>query len=424
MGFGGRIDDTCPLCDSDPDLSDSCVFGEKTCICTRLGEYCYNQYPYYAYDVFLVVTFLMQGINLVYSGWFAFEILKKKVLGICPCVTWCCPGWCCIPEVVGSTSTRNLMKTQKRFSAMESIIILTFAGVLVRCIWLCTIINGRNASVILVDQYTEGVLLKTPQILWMSAYLYTALVWRRISDKCTNLTRNTQAKKSYEKLAFKVNGMAFFLLIVILPLYIYGNMKYPPLVAYVDYCLMLCVITVSIAGRNFGKQLILQLNSSILGGEIIPTINYVLRCSVSAAWLVIITGLLYNIFFRGEGKWFALGFSFIVHDICEFLLCHALLKTKMDSKSKKKQDNAHSMKLTGINVQGSKRGMNGRQPSSMRFSEMFEARSSAAASVAGRGGGLQKERRPSKRDLSDQKMKRLEQHFHKPKIVRTNQAVI
>lgn len=64
----------------------------------------------------------------------------------------------------------------------------------------------------------------------MSAYLYTALVWRRLSDKCTNLTRNTQAKKSYEKLAFKVNGMAFFLLIVILPLYIYGNMKYPPLV--------------------------------------------------------------------------------------------------------------------------------------------------------------------------------------------------
>ena len=78
--------------------------------------------------------------------------------------------------------------------------------------------------------------------------------------------------------------MAFFLLLIVLPLYIYGNLSYPPLVAFVDYFLMVCVITVSVAGRGFAKQLILQLNSSILGGEIIPTINYVLRCSVTAAW--------------------------------------------------------------------------------------------------------------------------------------------
>ncbi|GMH66064.1 hypothetical protein TrST_g10196 [Triparma strigata] len=414
MGFGGRLDDTCPLCD-DTDLADTCVFGEATCICTRLGEYCYNQYPYYAYDIFLGVTLLLQGINLFYSGYFTYGILKKKILGTCPCVFYCCPDGCCIPEAVGSTSTRNLMKSQKRFSAMESIIILTFVGLLVRVFWLCTVVNGRNASVVLVDQYVEGVLLKAPQILWMSAYLYTALVWRRLSDKCTNLTNRQSTKKSYEKLAFKVNFMAFFLLLIVLPLYIYGNLSYPPLVAFVDYFLMVCVITVSVAGRGFAKQLILQLNSSILGGEIIPTINYVLRCSVTAAWLVILVGLLYNLFFRGTGKWYALTFSAIVHDICEFLLCHGLLKTKMDSMSKKRTDAAHSMKLTGVNITGARRGLSSKN-SSMRFSEMSEARTKAAS--------LQKERRPSKRDLSDLKMKRLEQHFHKPKIGRTSQAMI
>ena len=168
---------------------------QATCICTRLGEYCYNQYPYYAYDIFLGVTLLLQGINLFYSGYFTYGILKKKILGTCPCVFYCCPDGCCIPEAVGSTSTRNLMKSQKRFSAMESIIILTFVGLLVRVFWLCTIVNGRNASVVLVDQYVEGVLLKAPQILWMSAYLYTALVWRRLSDKCTNLTNRQSTKK-------------------------------------------------------------------------------------------------------------------------------------------------------------------------------------------------------------------------------------
>jgi len=73
------------------------------------------------------------------------------------------------------------------------------------------------------------------------------------------------------------------------------------------------------------------------------------------------------------------------------------------------------MKLTGVNITGARRGLSSKN-SSMRFSEMSEARAKAAS--------LQKERRPSKRDLSDLKMKRLEQHFHKPKIGRTSQAMI
>ena len=61
---------------------------------------------------------------------------------------------------------------------METIILLTFFGLIIRLTWVVAIVNGRTASVVLVDQYTESILLKVPQILWMSAFLYTALVWR------------------------------------------------------------------------------------------------------------------------------------------------------------------------------------------------------------------------------------------------------
>ena len=61
-------------------------------------------------------------------------------------------------------------------SAMETIILLTFFGLIIRLTWVVTVINGRTASVVLVDQYTESILLKVPQILWMSAFLYIALV--------------------------------------------------------------------------------------------------------------------------------------------------------------------------------------------------------------------------------------------------------
>ena len=94
---------------------------------------------------------------------FTIEILQRKFFVFCPgCYTECCFRWCCRCCFLGdeeegrvqSTSTRNLMRSQKRFSAMESIILLTWFGIVIRMSWVVAIINGRTASVVLVDQYT------------------------------------------------------------------------------------------------------------------------------------------------------------------------------------------------------------------------------------------------------------------------------
>ena len=79
-------------------------------------------------------------------------------------------------------------------------------------------------------------MLKVPQILWMSAFLYTALVWRRLADKCSSLTGRVaqSTKAAYQKLSYKVNGSAFFLICVCLPVYTYGYIRDPMILVLVE----------------------------------------------------------------------------------------------------------------------------------------------------------------------------------------------
>ena len=54
----------CPICEDD-----LCTFGEESCVCTAVGEYCFVQYnDYHLYDIFWVTLVLVNLYNLYYSG--------------------------------------------------------------------------------------------------------------------------------------------------------------------------------------------------------------------------------------------------------------------------------------------------------------------------------------------------------------------
>jgi len=401
---------TCPKCDTS-----ECKFGEDACVCESLGEYCYSEFTY-TYDIFLASLFLLQGYNLIYASMFTLEILRRKVIIFCPTAcTDCCSRLCCRCCCEGgeegrveSTSTRNLMKSQRRFSAMEIIILLTFFGLIIRLTWVVTVINGRTASVVLVDQYTESILLKVPQILWMSAFLYTALVWRRLADKCSSLTgRGAQSSKAaYQKLSYKVNGSAFILIIVVIPMYMYGMVYDPMILMITDHCLLLVCLVVILLGIRFGRKLIWQLQTTILGGEIIPTIRFVVFASSSSAILLIVCAVAYNLKMREKGRMWAMGYSTIVHHVCEFTLVYALLATKKSSRRRVLQQQGAS-RPSGINVRAA----------SVRSSSQFNAMKQS-------GGAPKKTRKLSKRERSDEKMRKMERKFERPEVMKTTQALI
>ncbi|GMH57753.1 hypothetical protein TrRE_jg9281 [Triparma retinervis] len=378
--FGGRYDESCPMCDEDID----CTFGQEDCVCSYVGEYCFSQYnKYHLYDIFWVSAFLIHLYLLYLSGFFFWEIFKRKAIACCPN---CLPS-CCLDEG-SSGSSRPIsgrIRSKRRFSAMESIIILTFTGCALRFTWVVSIVNGRNSSSVMVSPPVESILLK-------------------------------------------INLFNIILICVLVPTYVVGNLHYPYLVWWVDYILMGCVFATFLMGVRFGWQLINQLETSILADTLIPTIKYVLRVSSIGTWIVIICSLLYNLYLRGRSEWFALGYATFVHHIAEPLLITALLRTRRDAHKRtqatKKRESKH-LSQGGIGARamssrstfkgGSFRTSSAKIPAgSMKFTEM---RSECETIKEGEGRGVQatsktssnqQQRKMSKREVAEERMRKLE----------------
>jgi len=349
--------------------------------------------------------------------------------------------------------------------------ILTFLGCALRFTWVITIVNGRNAKAVLVSAGVESILLKVPQIFWIAAFLYTALVWRRLADQCSKLAHHkTNQKRTLAKLSLKINLFNLLLIGCCIPAYIVGNVSYPYLVWWVDYFMTFVVFGIFCLGVRFGWQLInqvrkgrggvyvdyfvlflipshltrpsylrsylrsSQLETSVLADILIPTIKWVLRVASMGCWTTIIASFAYNMYFRGKGQWYALGYATMVHHFAETMLVLALLKTKKDAvKRAKANENMKGGMARGIGLGIGSRaassskfnsGFKGgsfrnasKAPtnSSMRFSEMSDVTNNTlrtttmtTTSNTQEGAEIGKGRKMSKRDVSGEKMKKLE----------------
>jgi len=94
------------------------------------------------------------------------------------------------------TSARPGAGGLKRLSAMEAIIVLTTGGSFIRLIWCIIVVNGRTATSMLLSPSYESVFLKGPQIFWIAAFFYTALVWERLSQQASSLQTRKEGKKA------------------------------------------------------------------------------------------------------------------------------------------------------------------------------------------------------------------------------------
>ena len=115
------------------------------------------------------------------------------------------------------------------------------------------------------------------------------------------------------------------------------------------------------------------------------------------AFVMFLAVCAYNLQFRSRGRYWALGYSFLVHHVCEFTLARSLLATKRSSRARSRQQNALASRPSGINI-----------------------RAGASFNAMRQEGG----RRMSKREKSDDKMRRMERKFEKKEVGKTTQAII
>jgi len=226
-----------------------------------------------------------------------------------------------------------------------------------RICWTIAQINGRHASVILDNIIVDSILLKAPQIFWLCSFIYTSLVWKRLTDQSQTMTSNTRSsnKSSYKKLSFKVTLLNVLLLGVLLPAYIIGTIWYPLVSALVDYFFFLLCTAVAIQGYRFGTQLCVQLKRTSMGAFLAPTIMWSIYYASFAVLVVILYGVTYKGFLSNNHPELGLLYAFIVHQLCETLTVYSLLLTKKNSEKEKERRLTEQRSRTGT-----KSGIGGR----------------------------------------------------------------
>ena len=203
-------------------------------------------------------------------------------------------------------------------------------------------VNSRHpSSSLFLNTTLSAIFLKLPQIFWLSSYLYTALVWQRLLSQSVSLGAKKSSQGRTAKLAFRINAFNGILLLVLVPMYVAGCVAFPFLTKLVDLLLMITILGVSGAGIKFGLNLNKELATTSSGKALVPTIKGVIVMGCTGSFSSIFFGFAYIFYLRpSRSKIVQLGFSFVIHQFCEFLIVMALLKTKMDSVKRIKHQEA------------------------------------------------------------------------------------
>ena len=223
-----------------------------------MGEYCFSDFGR-AYDFWFVTIFIIDTFLMLLGLKYTLEIVKAKHAKYADKDAW---------------RKSSSSKSNRKLTAMESIIFLTFMGSLMRWVWIIFQVNGRHDSVILDPLILDAFLLKCPQVFWLCGFFHLSLVWKRLGDQSQQMSKKQASKSAYERLAVRVLALNALLMGIVLPVYIIGLIYSPPLANYADYFIFVMCLACTLLGGKFGYTLCKELDKTIVGKKIIPTIKW------------------------------------------------------------------------------------------------------------------------------------------------------
>lgn len=210
---------------------------------------------------------------------------------------------------------------------MEKIVLLVFWACLLRFIWYILIIPGRHGSVVWGGVVLEGILLKIPQLLWMSAYFFLASTWKRLAAQAATMKKVNH--KAQEKMDKRINMITIFMVVGLVPLYILRVAAGITMLNILVNFLMLLIIILLLYSSTFGFTLAKELGDNPLGKMIKLCCIQAINCAV-----VMVLGLVTNLMGMTQGSSTSRFIFWMTIHIPEIVAAQTLLVTKIKQRAK------------------------------------------------------------------------------------------
>ncbi|GMH72694.1 hypothetical protein TrRE_jg11652, partial [Triparma retinervis] len=218
---------------------------------------------------------------------------------------------------------------KKKVSPMDKVTFLATAGSFLRTVWVVNTFTGRNHDSQMFGNIGDALLVKIPQIVWLSGVLYLVLVWKMLLVQSETMSKGN--KDSIVKLEKSVGKATFALFIFMMPLYLLGNAGFPQLLGLADLILIFAAIFLVFKGLFFATKL-----TKALGGEtadesrktLIKTITktvYVMSIScLSGTALSVYLLFVFDRTQKDANVTLTMIFWFYFHFICEGGICYSM----------------------------------------------------------------------------------------------------
>ena len=297
-------DGSCLVCDT----SEAPCELNSECICRESGDTCYKDYGI-LYDIWLAVFFVI----FFYEFAYAFRVTYKSFLE-------------------RQERKRSGKKDAGHFTPLDKILCLSTVGNFIRCVWIISIIPGRSTEDVMFGGLGDAVLLKLPQVLWQSGFLYLALVWKRLLDQLETMKKNNRKEAKAEE--HKVNIASLVFCVVCIPLSFLGQTVNANLTKVLNLIQLFSGCVLIYKAKKFGRELAGKMKHIPKAATLVTTIRQTIDMAIIAT-VVLFLSIFVN--FYGMEHWGApwmYALWVLVHG-GEVALAHALMLTKRAQENKK-----------------------------------------------------------------------------------------
>jgi hypothetical protein len=283
-----------------------CNVAESSCVCRAAGDTCYKDFKA-LYDLFLIVLFCIFLYEFVY----AFR--------------------CSYVATIQRFERKRVNSKTGHFTPLDKILILTTISNFIRCLWIISIIPGRHADDMLFGPIGDAVLLKAPQILWQSGFLYLALVWKQLLDQMESMKKNNrEADKAMER---KVNLITVVFSLVCIPLSFLGVSVSGLFTMILNLIQLFSGVVLIYKAKVFGHTLADKMKKIAKAEILVMTIKKTINWAIAAS-TILFFAVLFNFYGQANlGRWWMFSLWMLVHGP-EVMLCHALMLTKRAQNNK------------------------------------------------------------------------------------------
>ncbi|GMI22032.1 hypothetical protein TeGR_g8493 [Tetraparma gracilis] len=316
---GGSCND-CPV-EGDDAFVDECTFEEEDCVCRVVGMTCYKQFGY-AYDAWVIVMFLLFFYEFLYSLRCSIKATKERF-----------------------ARAKKDPKTG-HFQPLDKIVIFATLGNLLRCIWIIHVWPGMSNNDNMFGSVAHAVLLKLPQILWQSGYLYLTLVWRKLLQQMERMKKGD--RKSEVAMVRKVNIATFVFALICIPLSFIGTTTNESFTDILNLIQLLSGVTLVVMAKRFGWELASKMQHIAKAATLIETIRSTINMA-SVATVVLFATIMFNFYAQSRfGGWWMYCLYTFIH-FSEFVLSHSLMLTKRAQENKKIAEAKYSERTRNAN---------------------------------------------------------------------------